>query len=237
MSFVSAIIVAGGKGQRMKASVPKQFLSIDGKPVLYLTLYAFNLADEIDEIIVVLPENYISWFQSDILDKEKWSKKIILVNGDKERQGSVKNGLDKISPESEIVLVHDGVRPFVRNKDISNLICECLDSDGVIPCISISETVKKVDTDGFVLQTISRENLFLSQTPQAFKTKILKEAHEKGTKLGIEVSDDAMLLEELGYKVKMIEGSRANIKITIPEDLDFALKLYKSGISVQLKKN
>lgn len=222
MCFSSAVIVAGGSGKRMGAKIPKQFLLLNEKPILFHTVSLFNKCPQINEMVVVLPENDITWFKESIEKNLSFKKPFKVVKGGKERQDSVKNGISSVSEQSDIVLIHDGVRPFVTENHIKELINECLKYDCVIPGLSVSETVKRSDSKNYIVETISRDNLFLAQTPQVFKTSVLKKAHDYAEKNNIAATDDALLLEETGHKVKIYNGLRANIKITTPEDLEFA---------------
>lgn len=225
MDFTSAIIVAGGSGKRMGGDIPKQFLEINGLPVLFHTLILFDSIKEIDEIILTLPEAHIEWFKSNFFSQVKIETILKIVKGGKERQDSVKKGLEKIAEKSDYVLVHDGVRPFVTPEDIKKVIKSVADNDGVILGVPVSETIKKTDENNNILSTIPRNRTFLAQTPQGFKTEVLKRLHSEAKEKNLIVTDDASLLEHSGYRVKLVEGSRFNIKITTPDDLNFAKKL------------
>ncbi|MGM0418280.1 MAG: 2-C-methyl-D-erythritol 4-phosphate cytidylyltransferase [Thermodesulfobacteriota bacterium] len=227
MTFVSSVIVAGGMGKRMKSSVPKQFLPVHGQPVLFYTLKLFDSVPEIDEIVVVLPKSEIDHFYTQISDKLKPDKKIKITEGGVERQDSVRNGLDKVNESSSIVLIHDGVRPFVKKDRISDLIKCCRDGCyGAVLCQPVFETIKYADENGFIKKTVPRDNIYLAQTPQAFKTKIIKSLHLKALNQGLNATDDSQLLEHFGFDVKVVQGNRENIKITVPEDLEFAAKFF-----------
>ena len=223
MAFISVIIVAGGSGKRMGTKIPKQFLSLNGFPLLLHTLARFDEISEIDELILILPQKDLSWFENYLKKNSiKFKTRLKFVSGGKERQHSVKNGLDLLDLQSSVVLIHDGVRPFIKKDEILGLINDLNTFDAVIPGISIFETIKKCSLDKVVEKTISRDNLFLAQTPQVFKTRILKEAHKKAEKDENFATDDALILEQMGYRVKLRPGSRMNIKITTPDDFEFA---------------
>ncbi|MCB9481701.1 MAG: 2-C-methyl-D-erythritol 4-phosphate cytidylyltransferase [Desulfobacteraceae bacterium] len=225
MCFTSAVIVGGGKGLRMGSDIPKQFLSIDGLPILFHTALVFDSVEEIDEVLIVVPENLIE-FCCDQIKVLNLKKSFKLVSGGKQRQDSVRNGLDQVDSKSSKVLIHDGVRPFVKKDEIISVINGLDLYDGVILGIPVVETIKKTDPGKIVNKTISRENLYLAQTPQGFKTSILKKVHEWALEDGLDVTDDSALMENFGFQVKMVEGSRENIKITTPSDLEFAKKLF-----------
>jgi 2-C-methyl-D-erythritol 4-phosphate cytidylyltransferase len=228
MTFVSSVIVAGGMGKRMKSSVPKQFLPVHGQPVLFYTLKLFDLVPEINEIIVVLPKSEIDQFTKEISDNLNLEKEIKITQGGVERQDSVRNGLDQLNKSSSIVLIHDGVRPFVKKEKISELIKSCMNgSSGAVLCQPVFETIKHADENGFIKKTVPRDNIYLAQTPQAFKTKIIKSLHLKALEQKIKATDDSQLLEHFGFDVRVIQGDRENIKITVPEDLDFAANFFQ----------
>ena len=209
---VTAIIVAAGEGKRMRTSLPKPYLELNGIPILALTLQQFEKTKSVDEIILVVKEEFIDYTKSNIVDKFGFKKISKIVKGGGRRQDSVKVGLDLA--QHEIVLIHDGVRPFVTTKLITRVIEECKRCDAVIPAIPVKETIKRIK-DGYVACTLDRNELYSIQTPQAFKREILKKAHE----LDINATDSSSLVERLGLKVKVIEGDPKNIKITDKEDI------------------
>lgn len=224
MDFTSAIIVAGGKGLRMGSEIPKQFLEINGLPILFHTVQLFNSVEKIDEIIIVVPEKLKEFCTQKIknLNIEKQCK---IVSGGFERQDSVRNGLASISSESLKVIVHDAVRPFAKKDEILSIINELDLFDGAILGLPVVETIKKTDSSSVVTGTIPRDNIFLAQTPQGFKVSVLKKVHEWALEDGLVATDDSALLENFGFQVKILEGRRENIKITTPADLEFAYKL------------
>lgn len=215
----SAIIVAAGKGSRMKADCPKQFIEVLGKPILYYTLKAFEKS-EIDEIIIVVSEEYLEYVQKEIVEKYDLKKVIKVIQGGNERYESVYNGLALLN-DSNYILVHDGARPFIEVDMINRVIHEVEVCDAVIVGVKSKDTVKVVNEEGFVQMTPNRNYVWNIQTPQAFAYDLLKNAYdiivkEKYTS----ITDDAMVVEYATKQpIKVIEGSYANIKITTPEDL------------------
>lgn len=222
----SVIIVAAGKGKRMKTNINKQFININNKPILYYTLKCFDECDEINNIILVIDSDHINYCKSEILSKYDLKKEIIITTGGLERQNSVYNGIKLIDSNTDIVLIHDGVRPFIE-KDLILQVAYCAyEYGGAILGVPVKDTIK-VCTDNFVESTLERSKLWSVQTPQGFQYKLILRAYEEAIKDNFIGTDDSMLLERLGYKIKLIEGSYSNIKITTQDDLVVASKFLK----------
>ena len=217
---VCAIVPAGGLGTRMGGTVPKQFLNLNGKPILYYTLKALQESGLISELILVVPKKEYGNACDQWLGKPEIVKKVVV--GGAKRQDSVYNGFCEVSRESEIVLVHDGVRPFLSHKMIRETINAAREYGAAITAIPVHDTIKRVDASGLVSKTVERENLWRVQTPQAFQYKILNEAFKKANSENFYGTDEGTLIEHLGAPVKVIEGSEKNIKITQPEDLELS---------------
>lgn len=217
--MTSVIIVAAGIGKRMGTTVAKQYLTLRDKPILYYTLNAFEQIEMIDRIIVVTGKADIDYVQNEIINKYNIKKAEKPIAGGSERQYSVYNGLMALNPLTDIVLIHDGVRPFVKKEDIKNLIAQTRKNKACLLGVKVKDTIKICDENGFISDTPNRNMLWQAQTPQAFSYDLITEAHKKAQKEGFLGTDDAMLVERLGYKIKMVEGSYTNIKITTPEDL------------------
>lgn len=217
---VSAIIVAAGSGKRMKSSIPKQFLLLEGKPVLWWTLSVFEECEIIEEIVLVANRRGISFLE----DFRKIKK--VVVGGER-RQDSSLNGLCAVGNETEIVIFHDGVRPFVRKQTILNCVREAKKTGAAICALRPKETVKVGVKGNLVGKTLDRQNLWLVQTPQAFKIDLIKKGFANAKEKGLLVTDEAMLIEELGHPVKIVEGDWENIKITTPDDLILAKAILK----------
>jgi len=220
---ISAIIPAAGSGERFGGK--KQLKNLDGRPLLYHTLQPFIQSTLIDEIVVVVAEGDV-----DQLDRELKSfissKPIKMVAGGSSRQISVHNGLAAVEESSEFICVHDAVRPFASKNLIEKAVTACKDHDGVIVALSSTDTIKRVMEDQ-ILETIPREKIWRAQTPQVFSKAALQEALELAKSEDIQGTDEASLLERIGYQVGFVEGSSMNIKITTEEDWVFAEAIYK----------
>ncbi len=214
--MIIAIIAAAGRGTRLGAGRAKQFLELAGQPVLVHTLRRVASCSDIGEIIVVLPADEMSSYAS-LLPSVRPSVRV--VRGGQERQESVFHALQVINPHTvEIVLVHDAVRPFVTVREMVRVIAAARESGAALVVTPVRDTIKEVEGDR-VVRTLDRRRLYLAQTPQAFRTDILIEAHQRARREGIVATDDAALVERCGYPVVIVEGSPYNIKITWPEDL------------------
>lgn len=227
MSKVTALIPAAGMGKRMGTGIAKQFLPLGGIPLLAHTLLVFQQASEIDEIIPILSPGDTEHCLSDIIKAFHITKVREVVTGGNERQDSVANGISKLNTGAEIVLVHDGVRPFVTGTMITACVAFAAKGECVTVGVPVKDTVKEVDERGIVLRTLDRSMLWSIQTPQAFPCAILRQAHREavsGKHLG---TDDATLVERAGHHVRVIRGSYENIKVTTPEDLILAEEILK----------
>ena len=227
MSKVTALIPAAGMGRRMGKTVAKQFLPLGDKPMLAHTLLAFQRAPEIDEIIPILSQEDMESCLRDVIEHFHITKVKTLVVGGRERQDSVLNGLHKLDKDASVVLVHDGVRPFVTLEMIRECVERARKGECVAVGVPLKDTIKEVDDKGMVRRTLERSKLWAIQTPQAFPVKILKHAYEEALQHKISATDDAMLVERSGVMVRVIMGSYENIKITTPEDLIVAEEILK----------
>lgn len=208
------IVVAGGKGSRMGGEIPKQFRLISGRPVLMHTLEAFYKYDPEIELILVLPEAHLSYWD-ELCTQYRFTLRHRVVRGGETRFHSVKNGLDTL-PESGLVAVHDGVRPLVAQKVISSAFEEAERSGAVIPVIEMTDSLRELTPDG-KSKAVSR-NLYRGvQTPQVFSTVLLKEGYRQP--FCKQFTDDASVVEAAGKEVTLIKGNPENIKITTPMDL------------------
>ena len=214
----SVVIVSAGRGSRMKADINKQFLKLKGKEVIAHTIDKFYNNKNIDEIVVVVKEDEADFFRRNIIDKYGY-KNIKIAFGGKERQDSVFNGLKAVNERCDIVLIHDGARPFVTDEIIKNSI-ECAKKNKcVIVGVPVKDTIKIINKDNEVCDTPNRSTLWSIQTPQVFEYLSIIKAHKIAKEKSYYGTDDSMLMEYLGYNVKVIECSYNNIKITTPEDL------------------
>jgi 2-C-methyl-D-erythritol 4-phosphate cytidylyltransferase len=216
-----AVIVAAGQGSRMRTTVSKQYLPLAGKPILVHSLLKFQTHPNIDVITVVVPSGDEPHVR-ELVDRHGCSKVQHIVAGGSERQHSVARGLTTLRGAVEFVLVHDAVRPFVTDVMIDAAI-EAAEMDGAaVLAVPVKDTIKIAGEDGTVASTPDRRSLWAVQTPQAFRLDLLLYAYEQAEREGCIGTDDAMLVERLGHPVKIVHGDYANIKITTPEDLDWA---------------
>jgi 2-C-methyl-D-erythritol 4-phosphate cytidylyltransferase/2-C-methyl-D-erythritol 2,4-cyclodiphosphate synthase len=223
-----ALIPAGGVGKRLKAKKAKQYLLMDGVPVLVHTLKVFEEAKVIDEIILVLPPDDVASAQQQLINKYGLTKVTAVVASGKERQDSVRNGLTAINGKCDVAVIHDAVRPFVTEELIKQVVAAAKTTGAASVGVKTKDTIKETKKDNLVAATIPRQNLWLTQTPQAFKFDLLKKAYTAAYRDKYYGTDDASLVERIGAKVKMIDGSYENIKITTPEDLIMAEALMKN---------
>lgn len=207
------IIVAGGSGKRMGAEIPKQFLELAGRPVLMHTIERFKAYDDGIEIITVLPENQLR-FWVEMQKKYGFSVPHTLVKGGRHRFFSVRNGLRFVN-DPGLVAIHDGVRPFVSLETISRCFDTAAKLGNAIPSIPATESVRVLTDDGN--KPVNRISVRQIQTPQVFSAELIKKAYQLDYRP--EYTDDAMVLEQTGEKINLVEGNRENIKITNPEDL------------------
>ena len=230
---VVPLIVAAGKGLRMKSDTKKQYMLLNGIPVLTHTLIAFSNNEHIKKIILLVPEQDIDYCQSRILEPCELTDKVTLVPGGIERQDSVYNGLKYLKKQFQfekdpVIMIHDGVRPLVSRDMIQNCIAHTIKLKACIPGLKISDTVKQVspkgptERTGLVEKTMARDHLYLIQTPQCFFLKPLIRAFEYAISTSFTGTDDASVMEHSGQAVHIIQGDKMNIKITTAEDMALA---------------
>jgi 2-C-methyl-D-erythritol 4-phosphate cytidylyltransferase len=228
MSRIAAILPAAGLGTRMGAETPKQFLELDGVPIFIHTLRRIASCPLVTDIIVATRADVVATLHKRI-QTEKFAQPVRVVRGGDSRQESVAQALREISDDTEIVLVHDAVRPFVTREQIARVIEEARRCQAAILGIPAMDTVKEVkraslpEDVALITGTMPRERVVLAQTPQAFSTKLLKEAFARAQSDGVNASDEAGLVERLGHNVHVVLGSERNIKITKPADMELAL--------------
>lgn len=220
------VIVAAGTGSRMNMGINKQFIKLEEKEIIAYTIEKFYNNSNIEDIVVVVKEDESEFFKKEILDKYNF-KNIKIAYGGKERQDSVYNGLKSLDKKCDIVLIHDGARPFVSDKIIYNCIEEVKEHKAIVVGVPVKDTIKVIDNDKNIVDTPNRSVLWAVQTPQTFDYNILIDAYKDAFKSGFYGTDDAMLVERIGYKVKMVEGSYNNIKITTKEDLSVGSQILK----------
>lgn len=226
----TALIVAAGEGVRMGASVRKQYLELEGMPILAHTLRVFDSSPDIHQICLVVPDGDIAFCRQFVLPAVVPQTPLTIVSGGAARQDSVWNGLMAVTDSSGVVAIHDGVRPFVTAEQLAACIRTASLHGACILGIPATDTLKTVSADGYIGGTLDRQSIWLAQTPQVFRYELIRKAHERSRKEGITGTDDAELLEKaLGARIKIISGSKNNIKITTPEDLLLAGLLLKAN--------
>lgn len=214
-----ALVPAAGRGLRMGGSVPKQFLSIGGEPLIVQSLRVLQAASAIDQIVLAVPSADIEYCEREIVARHRFTKVTRVVAGGAERQDSVRCALAQIPSDTEIVLIHDAVRPFVTQRMVEEVVAAARKEGAAIIALPMRDTVKQVRKDGMIERTVDRNPLWLAQTPQAFRRDWIETAHRKGQIEGVQATDDSFLVEWLGHSVAVVEGSGENIKVTRPEDM------------------
>ncbi len=226
MNKITAIVLAAGSGSRMKSKTKKQFMEIKGKPVIWYSLFEFEKS-RVDEIILVTGKEDIDYCKKEIVEKYNLKKIKNVVAGGSERYESVYNGLKEVT--GNIVLIHDGARPLINNEIIERSIEGTIKSDACVVGVPVKDTIKRANKEGYIIDTPNRSELWITQTPQSFKTDLVKMAYkkmkeelEKGNTT-LNITDDAMVVEEFTTnQVRFVRGGYKNIKVTTPEDIDIA---------------
>nr|AAZ80386.1 2-C-methyl-D-erythritol 4-phosphate cytidylyltransferase [Ginkgo biloba] len=223
---VSVVLLAGGKGKRMGASMPKQYLPLLGQPIALYSFYTFSRMSEVKEIITVCDPSY-----RDIFEEARNSVKINLKFAlpGKERQDSVFNGLQEVDQATELVCVHDSARPLVLSEDVEKALQDAWIHGAAVLGVPVKATIKEASSDGFVVKTLNRQTLWEMQTPQVIKPNLLRKGFELVHREGLEVTDDVSIVEHLKHPVYITEGSYTNIKVTTPDDLLLAERILKQS--------
>lgn len=230
--FCSAVIVAAGRGTRMGTEVKKQYLEICGIPLLARTIKVFESCEYIDEVILVIDSNDIIFCKHEIIDRYGFDKVKSIVSGGETRQDSVYNGLQEVDKDCEVVLIHDGARPFITQDEIISLIEAAREYKACTIATPVKDTIKLVGQDEFIKETLNRNTLWSVQTPQAFMYDVILAAHRKALKDDFNGTDDAQLVERMGISVKLVKGSYNNIKITTREDLIIAKAIIENDYTI-----
>jgi len=224
MKRVGAIIVAAGASRRM-GGMDKIFADLAGKPLLTYSAEAFQKCDSVDQIVIVLNKQRLDEGLK-LVRKYDWFKVSDVCGGGERRQDSVQEGINRLV-DCKWVVIHDGARPCLSQSLIETGLAEARSSGAAIPALPIVDTIKAVSSDHIVEDTLSRERLYIVQTPQVFRFDIISEAYSK---IRDDVTDDSCMVERLGYKVKVYPGSVANIKVTTPDDLILAEAILRKGV-------
>ena len=228
MPEVGVVIAAGGRGERMGGKVPKQFLLLNGRPVLLRSIDVFASLRSVHEIVVVVPSRHADRVRR-MLRRSRLNKLCTVVPGGPERQDSVWNGLHGFKRQPSIVLVHDAVRPLVDPRIVKAVIVGAERHGAAVVGVPVKDTIKVEEREGFYARTLRRDNLWAVQTPQGFSYDLLHRAHVAAQKAGFVGTDEASLIERMGVPVRIVCGDYGNIKITTPEDLKVAAVLQKQA--------
>jgi len=227
-----AIIPAAGSGRRLGGAVAKQFIEIAGAPIIIHTLRRFEECPEIGGVVVALPAGEIESFKERVR-ADGLEKPLRLVGGGRERSDSILNALEVVVDwQPEVVAVHDAVRPFIAPAQIAAVLRRAAEVGAAILAVPVTDTIKEVEA-GMIERTLERRKLYRAQTPQAFRYELLLRANAEARAAGLPpeaMTDDALLVERLGLPVAIVEGSARNLKITTPEDLILAEKLFEENI-------
>jgi 2-C-methyl-D-erythritol 4-phosphate cytidylyltransferase len=229
--ITAALIPAAGRGQRMGFNIEKQFLLLGGKPMLSHTLGQFEASPDIDRIVVIVPQGRETFCYQEIVEAEGLRKVTHIVAGADTRQLSVMAGFRCLDQDVDIVVIHDGARPFVTPSLIQAAIHAALQDGSAVAAIPESDTLKRVSGEGTVIGTVDRRNLWRAQTPQAFRRPILQRALAYAGQYNLDATDEASLVESLSGPVRIFMGSTWNFKITSPDDLLLAELLLDQQIN------
>lgn len=219
---ITAIVLAAGSGRRMGGDIPKQYMELSGKPVIYYSLKVFQ--DSVaDDIVLVVSDEYIEYCRKEIVERYGFSKVTDIISGGRERYDSVRNGLE-VCESADYVLIHDGARPLITGDMVKRSIATLEEETGCSVAVKAKDTIKISDENDYGVDTPDRRYVWQVQTPQSFHRRELVAAYEKLAASGdTAITDDTMIMERYGgVKIKLIDGSYANIKITTPEDLALA---------------
>ena len=219
---VNVVIVAAGKGTRLQSELPKPFLSVAGKPILVHTLRRFASIEAIRRIVVVVAAERDALCREVLHTHGPWPQPMSVVHGGAERQDSVRNGLAALETRCEIVMIHDAARPFISAAAIQRSIDTATEGGSAIVATPVRDTIKRADAQRTIRETVSRQDLWLAQTPQTFRVEVIRAAHRWAQQQGLTGTDDATLVEQMGQPVRLIPGDALNFKITTPDDLALA---------------
>lgn len=232
--MVSVIFPAAGQGRRMGLGFNKIFTELAGKPILIQTLLTFSHCDCVDELVIAVDINEMEIIKK-VLSKIPRLKPYKIVAGGSERQYSVYNGLTAVSPEADIVLVHDAARPLISETVIQNVVNEVILSGSAVCAVPVKDTTAEINEFGFIEKVPNRDKLWAIQTPQGFKKEILTQAHKKAQEDDFLGTDEASIVRRTGHTVKLIMGDYDNIKITTPTDLLMAEMLFSHKAAKHVK--
>ncbi len=221
-----AVLAAAGSGSRLNGGIPKQFMNLAGKPMAAYSLDLFERCGLIDEIILVVPDDYLAFASQELADKFAFKKIHKITTGGETRQESVFAGLSACPPTTGIVAIHDAARPLLSMTLLESAINKALETDAAILAVPARESVKLCDNEN-VVKTLSRNTVWISQTPQIFKFEKILDAHSRAENADYEATDDSELYEKYCGIVTIVRGSYSNIKVTTPEDLALAREILR----------
>jgi len=225
-----AIIPAAGNGSRLRSEKIKPFIEISGRSIISLTLEVFEASDSIDSVVLVVPLEKMSEFES-VIQAQRFSKVNRIVAGGRSRRESVYNGLQVLDQDTQIVVVHDAARPLLEKDMLEKAVRAAHEKEAVVVGVPVKPTLKRVNSESMLVsETVERGSLWEAQTPQVFRKDVLVKAHENEP--GFDASDDALLVERIGIGITMLEGSYRNIKITTAEDLIIANAFLSERVSL-----
>jgi 2-C-methyl-D-erythritol 4-phosphate cytidylyltransferase len=225
--YVTAVIVAAGKGERMQHETNKQLINLCGIPVIARTLSAFEECHTVDEVVVVTNSENIIIF-ADIIKEFGFSKVKRVVRGGITRQISAMEGLKCISEDSEYIVIHDGARPLISPYCIDKIVIAAFDKKATSAAVKVKDTIKIADDDGMIIATPQRASLWAVQTPQVFSVELYRKAFEKALEENKDYTDDCQLIESFGFKIQLVESEYTNIKITTRDDVFFAESIIRA---------
>ena len=224
---VTAIVPAAGGGTRIAGALPKQYLPLAGIPLLTRTLQALRASPRVDRLILVVPPGHEVRCRVEILEPFGLAVDA-MVPGGEDRQASVYAGLQRVSLDTDLILVHDGARPFINPAVIQAVVAAAAEAGAAVAAIPVTDTIKVAGPDGWLLETPDRGRLWAAQTPQVFRTALLREAHARALRDGFRSTDDSALVERLGHPVRLVPGSPENLKITTSADLALADQILRA---------
>lgn len=224
---VTAIVPAAGGGSRMAVGLPKQYLPVAGIPLLTRTLQALWASGCLDGLVLVVPPGHEERCRREILDPFGLSADAVVPGGE-DRQASVYAGLLHTSAGTDLILVHDGARPFVTPPVIRAAVSAAADAGAAVVAVRVTDTIKVADPDGWLVETPERGRLWAAQTPQVFRADLLREAHARALRDGFRTTDDSALVERLGHPVRLVPGSPENLKVTTAADLALADQIVRA---------
>ena len=228
---VNVVIVAAGKGTRLQSGLPKPFLSVAGRPILVHTLRRFTSIEMVRRVIVVVAAECEALCQEVLHTHGPWPQPITVIRGGAERQDSVRNGLAALETQCEIVVIHDAARPFISVEAIQRSIDAAAETGSAVVATPVRDTIKRADAQHTIRETVSRQDLWLAQTPQTFQVGVIRAAHRWAQQRGIVGTDDATLVEQMGRPVRIVPGDALNFKITTPDDLALAQAVLQTSES------